>query len=184
MSLDVAAPPSRVSQGALSRLWRLRIGEERCKLVATVLGAVFASYVAMCVKTMLAGTAAYGFGDFYALWTSAVVAHDGQPLLNYDADALHARQVAMGMNANGYNPFPYPPTFLLMLGPLGGLSLPLAFALFMIPSFGMSGIEEQAARTAAANGSSARSGGERNGFACMVRTPGSEMGSCPTACRS
>ena len=140
MSLDAAAPPSRVSRGAfapLARLWRLRIGEDRLKLIVTVLGAVFASYVAMCAKMLIAGTTAYGFGDFYALWTSAVVAHDGQPLLNYDADALHQRQVAMGMNPHGYNPFPYPPTFLLMLGPFGGLSLPIAFALFMIPSLGL-----------------------------------------------
>ena len=43
--------------------------------------------------------------------------------------------LAMGQDPHAFNPFPYPPTLLLLLSPLGGLSLGAAFAAFMIPSF-------------------------------------------------
>jgi hypothetical protein len=104
------------------------------KLVA-VSGALFLVYAALAWQYTLQGRQAYQFGDFYALWTSAVVTHQGAAALNFDADALHLRQVAMGMNPHGYNPFPYPPTLLLWLGPLGALSLGAAFYVFMIPQF-------------------------------------------------
>ena len=34
------------------------------------------------------------------------------------------------MNPDGYNPFPYPPSFLLLLGPLGGLPLHISRSMF------------------------------------------------------
>ena len=116
-------------------LWRAPLRDNVLKALVAVIGAFFASYVYMCAKSTALGTAGYQFGDFYALWTSAVVAHDGQPLLNYDADALHDRQVQLGMNPHGYNPFPYPPTLLVFLSPLGGLTLPIAYMFFIVPSF-------------------------------------------------
>ena len=41
------------------------------------------------------------------------------------------------MNADQYNPFPYPPTFLALLAPLGRLSVGAAFALFMVATFAL-----------------------------------------------
>jgi len=112
-----------------------RLTPQTVDKIVAVLGALFAAYAALAWQYTLQGRQAYQFGDFYALWTSAVVTHGGEAALNFDADALHLRQVAMGMNPHGYNPFPYPPTLLLLLGPLGALSLSAAFYVFMIPQF-------------------------------------------------
>jgi hypothetical protein len=105
------------------------------ELIAVFCGALFFAYVFMAVKVVAEGKQAYHFGDFFALWTSALITHGGDAAVNFDADGLHVRQTALGMNPDGYNPFPYPPTFLLLLGPLGNLSLPVAFWVFMTPAF-------------------------------------------------
>jgi hypothetical protein len=112
-----------------------RLAPETVDKLVAVFGAVFAVYAALALQFTLQGRQAYQFGDFYALWTSAVVTHQGDAAVNFDADALHLRQVAMGMNPHGYNPFPYPPTLLLLLGPLGALPLATAFYVFMVPQF-------------------------------------------------
>jgi len=127
------AQPSRAA--AIGRLWDFPVAEKPLNLIVTVFAALFAAYVYMCAQAVATGDQNYKYGDFHALWMSGVIAHEGQPALNYDADALHARQVAMGQNPHAYNPFPYPPTLLLLLAPLGALSERAAYALFMIPSF-------------------------------------------------
>ena len=99
--------------------------------VVAAVAAVFVICLLLGLKIIATGSDGYRFGDFYALWTSAGLAHDGAAATNYDAAALHLRQVELGMHADGYNPFPYPPTFLLILAPLGGLGLPAAYWLFM-----------------------------------------------------
>jgi hypothetical protein len=100
-------------------------------LVATVFVALGAAYVAMCVKAAATGFAGFLYGDFHALWVSGVLAHDGASLVNFDSVALHAKQIALGVDPHRDNPFPYPPTFLLLLAPLGALPLGVAFWLFM-----------------------------------------------------
>jgi hypothetical protein len=119
----------------LARPLDVTLPRKAVELMAMFVAAMFFTYVFMAVKVMLEGKQTYHFGDFFALWTSAVVTHAGDAAVNYDADALHARQIALGMNPDGYNPFPYPPTVLLWLGPLGRLPLHLAFYVFMIPTF-------------------------------------------------
>jgi hypothetical protein len=114
-----------------------RLSRKSVELIATFAAALFFAYVFMGLKALLEGGQTYRYGDFFALWTSAVVTHAGDAAVNFDADALHLRQVALGMHPEGYNPFPYPPTLLLLLGPLGGLSLRAAFAVFMIPAFAL-----------------------------------------------
>src|ERR1700712_2382630 len=99
------------------------LSRKAVELIAMFCAAMFFSYVFMALKVMLEGKQTYHFGDFFALWTSAVITHGGDAAVNFDADALHARQIALGMNPEGYNPFPYPPTLLLLLGPLGALPL-------------------------------------------------------------
>ena len=49
---------------------------------------------------------------------------------DFDADALHTRQVALGMNPEGYNPFPYPPSFLIFTWPFGLMPLQVAYPLW------------------------------------------------------
>jgi hypothetical protein len=119
----------------LARPLDVALSRKAVELIATVAAALFFAYVFMALKVMLEGKQTYRFGDFFALWTSAVVTHGGDAAVNFDADALHARQVGLGMDPEGYNPFPYPPTLLLLLGPLGGLTLRAAFCVFIIPSF-------------------------------------------------
>ncbi len=121
----------RTASGALD----LEVREGALNVVCTVLAGVFAAYLVLSVNVVATGSGGHRFGDFYALWCSAFIAHDGAPALNYDADALHARQIALGMDANAYSPFPYPPTFLLILAPFGSLSLGLAYALFIGATF-------------------------------------------------
>lgn len=71
---------------------------------------------------------AYMFGDFFALWSYAriVLTHPAAEL--YDFAQLHAAQVALGMPPQSQNPFPYPPTFLLMIWPFGYLPYYAAYA--------------------------------------------------------
>jgi hypothetical protein len=115
-----------------SRLRRLiSLDGHALNLVLVTLAALGATYVAMCMKAVAIGSATYGYADFHALWVSGVLAHDGTPLVNYDSAALHAKQVLFGIDAHRENPFPYPPTFLLLLSPLGSLPLTVAFWAFM-----------------------------------------------------
>jgi hypothetical protein len=119
----------------LARPLDVALSRKAVELIATFAAALFFAYVFLASKAVLEGKQTYHFGDFFALWTSAVVTHGGDAAVNFDADALHARQVALGMHPEGYNPFPYPPTLLLLLGPLGRLPLREAFYVFMVPSF-------------------------------------------------
>ena len=111
------------------------LSETARNLILTVLASVFAALLFFGLRAPVTGSGFHRFGDFYALWTSGFLSHEGQPALNYDFDALHLRQAALGMNPRAFNPFPYPPTFLLMLAPFGGLGVGAAFALFMSLTF-------------------------------------------------
>jgi hypothetical protein len=113
------------------------LSETARNLILTVLASVFAALLFFGLRAPVTGSGFHRFGDFYALWSSGFIAHEGQPALNYDSDALHLRQAALGMNPLAFNPFPYPPTFLLMLAPFGGLGLGLAFVLFMSLTFAL-----------------------------------------------
>ena len=136
MSWQASAEFQRLPSGLRRfRPLDLLLSRKAVELIAMFAAAMFFAYVFLAVKFTLEGKQTYHFGDFFALWTSAVVTHAGDAAVNFDADALHLRQVALGMNPDGYNPFPYPPTFLLLLGPLGALPLHIAFYVFMVPAF-------------------------------------------------
>ena len=72
------------------------------------------------------------FGDFFALWSYAkiAIAHPVTELYNFST--LHARQVALGMNPSRQNPFPYPPTFIVLLWPLGLLPYEVAYLVWTV----------------------------------------------------
>jgi hypothetical protein len=67
------------------------------------------------------------FGDFFALWSYARIARAHPVVELYNFAALQARQVALGMDPTRPNPFPYPPTFMAMLWPLGQLPYVAAY---------------------------------------------------------
>ncbi len=70
-------------------------------------------------------------GDFGALWTTArLLVEQGGSVL-YDAAALQAAQVGWGMDPAAHNPFPYPPTFMLALWPLGLLGYGTALTVWL-----------------------------------------------------
>ena len=135
MSLQPSMTARAAGVARLPRPLDLQLSRKAVELTAMFVAAMFCAYVFFAVKFTLAGDVGYHFGDFFALWTSAVVTQAGDAAVNFDPDALHARQVALGMNPDGYNPFPYPPTLLLLLGPLGRLPLHWAFYVVMVPAF-------------------------------------------------
>jgi hypothetical protein len=71
------------------------------------------------------------YGDFRALWSYAVALTDHAPAELYNSGLLHVRQVALGVNASGTNPFPYPPTFMLLIWPLSLLPCDVAFVVWI-----------------------------------------------------
>ena len=134
MRVSLSMPAAlRTSAGRLD----FELSESARNLILTVLGSVFAVLLFLGLRAIVTGSGFHRFGDFYALWASGFIAHEGQPALNYDSDALHLRQAVLGMNPRAFNPFPYPPTFLLMLAPFGALGLGVAFALFMGGTFAL-----------------------------------------------
>ena len=133
MRVSLSLPALRTSAGRLD----FELSEPARDLILTALGSVFAVMLFFGLHALFTGSGFQRFGDFHALWASGFIAHEGQPALNYDSDALHVRQAVLGMNPRAFNPFPYPPTLLLMLAPLGGLGLGSAFALFMGGTFAL-----------------------------------------------
>jgi hypothetical protein len=74
-------------------------------------------------------------GDWFALWSAPVIARSSGAVFLYDMPRLHAAQVALGLASDRFGPFPYPPTFLAILWPLGAFSIGEAFVAFMAVSF-------------------------------------------------
>jgi Glycosyltransferase family 87 len=69
--------------------------------------------------------------DFMAFWTASRFAADGKPWLAYDWNAVRqAQAVLTAIKSNSFQPFPYPPQFLLLVLPLGLMPYPTAFILF------------------------------------------------------
>ncbi len=103
--------------------------------LAAFLLLLFAAYCAGSLTVAMQRPELHRFGDFIALWSSAKIAFEGHPALNYDAAGLHGAQVALGMDPADQYPFPYPPFFLAVLAPLGALGYSAAFATFMALTF-------------------------------------------------
>lgn len=72
------------------------------------------------------------FGDFFAIWFYAKIASLYPAAQLYDFAALHARQVALGMIPSAQNPFPSPPTFILLLWPLSLVPFFAAYLLWIV----------------------------------------------------
>jgi hypothetical protein len=75
--------------------------------------------------------------DFSAFWSFAVVARLHGAASLYDYPTLHAMQVALGMRDDLMLPFPYPPTFIAMLWPLGFLPPAWAFVVWIAVTLGL-----------------------------------------------
>ncbi|MGI3776595.1 MAG: glycosyltransferase family 87 protein [Janthinobacterium lividum] len=100
----------------------MQAGERRTVWAGAVLVAVCGVFAVEAVWWNLVGHGDNPFGDFFALWSYArlVFLHPAARL--YDPAWLHQAQVAIGMLPDVQAPFPYPPTFLLLVWPIGLLS--------------------------------------------------------------
>ena len=61
------------------------------------------------------------FNDFFAQWSFAVFAHLRDPVGLYDYGGRHRFQLALEPNLRQFFPYPYPPTYLFAIWPLGWL---------------------------------------------------------------
>ncbi len=101
--------------------------ERKTGLLIAVLAGCFASYLVIYLVVTLHRGERYPFGDFFALWSYAKIAIGHPAAELYDPAALHTAQLALGMDPGQQNPFPYPPSFLLILWPLGFLPYTAAY---------------------------------------------------------
>ena len=109
-----------------SRRWGFR--EARTIRLNAVLTGIFAGYLFI----YLCHIPEYHFGDFIAIWAYAKVLFTHPVGDLYDNAVLHAAEVGFGMDPAGEAPFPYAPTVLLMLWPLGLLSLVAAYGAWIV----------------------------------------------------
>ena len=119
----------------VSEAWRWAPRERRTAWFCAILAMLCGLFAILAIPANLHGTKGFPFGDFFALWSYAriVILHPAAWL--YDPVWLHQAQVAMGMLPGEQNPFPYPPTFLLLVWPIGLLGFWPAYIAWVGGSF-------------------------------------------------
>ena len=98
-----------------------RPASDKFRLLAGIFLALFTAYGATYLAVAAARGWPAGFGDSFALWSFGRFAGDHPAITIYDPIALRSTQLALGMDPGASYPFPYPPSFLLVLWPLGQL---------------------------------------------------------------
>ena len=116
-------------------LWRP--GSRKFRLLGVVLVTLFAGYAAIYLTLAFTSGSPQAFGDSFALWSWGrfAIAHAAAAI--YDPAELHAAQLALGMPAGDEYPFAYPPSFLLVLWPMGLLPYRLAAATLTLGSLAL-----------------------------------------------
>jgi len=94
----------------------------------------FAALEAASILQWLAGPQMPPFDDFFGLWSFGKFAAAAGPAI-YNPAALQAFQHMLDPAFSGGYPYPYPPTFALVLAPLGMLPLGAAYALWICGTF-------------------------------------------------
>ena len=103
------------------RLLEQRPEGEGARLLAAMLLVLCSAYSLIYFVVTAYRAMSNPIGDFFGLWSCAKFLSDHQPATIYDAATLKASQIALGMDPSISYPFPYPPSFLLALWPLGWL---------------------------------------------------------------
>ncbi len=111
--------PATTADLAAALSWRPASGKFR--LLAGISLALFAAYGATFVAVAVARGWPNGFGDSFALWSFGRFLGDHAAVAIYDPLALRSAQLALGMDPGAIYSFPYPPSFLLVVWPLGQL---------------------------------------------------------------
>ena len=73
----------------------------------------------------------FSFGDFLAFWSYQEIARTHSAAGLYDIAATYQRQLDLGMDPDPKMPFPYPPSFLLLIWPLGLLPYSIGYILWL-----------------------------------------------------
>ena len=73
----------------------------------------------------------FSFGDFLAFWSYQEIARTHSAAGLYDIAATYQRQLDLGMDPDPKMPFPYPPSFLLLIWPLGLLPYVMGYILWL-----------------------------------------------------
>jgi hypothetical protein len=106
----------------------------------------FAVVLLSAVYFLIHGTMFYGsvdFGsrdlgdseptDFFAFYSSARLLWDGGAVWElYDSAILKAFQMSLGADQEGLHPFNYPPTYLFLIWPIGGLPYGVALIVWQV----------------------------------------------------
>lgn len=98
-----------------------RPASDKFRLLAGIFLALFAAYGATYLAVAAARGWPGGFGDSFALWSFGRFVGEHPAITIYDPVALRSAQLALGMDPGASYPFPYPPSFLLVVWPLGWL---------------------------------------------------------------
>lgn len=91
------------------------------RLLAGIFLVLFVAYGATDIAIAAARGWPGGFGDSFALWSFGRFLRDHVATAIYDPVALRSAQLALGMAPGATYSFPYPPSFLLVVWPLGQL---------------------------------------------------------------
>jgi hypothetical protein len=108
-----------------------RPDSEKFRLMAGALLALSVAYGCVYLAVCAAKGWSLGFGDSFALWSWGRFLGDHPAVAIYDAAILHSGQLALGLDPGASYPFAYPPSFLLVLWPLGQLPGPIALAVLI-----------------------------------------------------
>jgi hypothetical protein len=98
-----------------------RPASDKFRLLAGIFLALFAAYGATYLAVAVARGWPDGFGDSFALWSFGRFLDDHAATTIYDPKALRSAQLTLGMDPGAIYSFPYPPSFLLVVWPLGQL---------------------------------------------------------------
>jgi hypothetical protein len=108
-----------------------RPDSDKFRLLAGILLLLFASYALTFLAITAGRMTGPPRGDFFALWSVARFVFEHPAVEAYDPAALKSAQLALGMDPGTNYPFPYPPSFLLVLAPMGLLPYLTAYVVAM-----------------------------------------------------
>ena len=115
-------------------IFRWPAGGEKNGPLAAVLLLLFVGFGVTLLGPRLSRGWPVGFGDSFALWSWGRFVGEHAAASVYDPATLRSAQLALGMDPTHFYPFVYPPSFLLILWPLGHLSGWVACAALIVIS--------------------------------------------------
>jgi hypothetical protein len=120
---------NQADSGRAALSWRP--DSDKSRLLAFILLLLSAAYGVAYLGIAVSRGWPQGFGDSFALWSWGRFAQTHAAATIYDPAVLRPAQLALGMDAGASWPFGYPPSFLLILRPLGQLPGWLAYVVLM-----------------------------------------------------